>query len=108
MSTAVRVTGRTVQGEGGAVPVDTTPRDDDRLTTEGPAGGQPGEATPDPEEASAEVMHLLEQHVPLALLADLTNPEGPGSPTILEDEGLPDVSWLEGDDDASSGTTPAR
>ena len=47
----------------------------------------------DPEEAATEVMSLLEQHVPLTLLADLASPEGPSSPVILEDEGLPEVAW---------------
>jgi len=47
------------------------------------------------EQASAEVMALLGSHVPLALLADLVQPEGPASPTILKDEGLPDVPWWE-------------
>jgi hypothetical protein len=47
------------------------------------------------EHASAEVMALLGEHVPLALLADLAQPEGPASPTILKDEGLPDVPWWE-------------
>ena len=45
------------------------------------------------DEASAEVMHLREQGVPLALLADLADPGGPHSPDILQDEGLPDVAW---------------
>ncbi len=45
--------------------------------------------------ASAEVMSLLGEHVPLALLADLAEPSGPQSPAILEDEGLPDVAWWE-------------
>lgn len=47
------------------------------------------------EHASAEVMALLGEHVPLALLADLAQPDGPASPTILKDEGLPDVPWWE-------------
>ena len=47
------------------------------------------------QQASAEVMALLSEHVPLALLADLAQPEGPASPTILEDEGLPDDPWWE-------------
>lgn len=44
-------------------------------------------------EASEEVMSLLAEGVPLALLADLASPEGPESPAILEDEGLPEVAW---------------
>ncbi|MDO8121151.1 hypothetical protein Q6346_07470 [Isoptericola sp. b490] len=42
---------------------------------------------------SAEMMHLLHEGIPLALLADLASPGGPHSPDILEDEGLPDVEW---------------
>lgn len=47
------------------------------------------------DQAAADVMALLNSHVPLALLADLAQPEGPASPTILKDEGLPDVPWWE-------------
>jgi len=47
------------------------------------------------EQATAEVMALLGEHVPLTLLADLAQPTGPASPAILEDEGLPDVAWWE-------------
>lgn len=50
-------------------------------------------------EASQEVMSLLSEHVPLALLADLAIPEGPLSPQILSDEGLPEVAWWEGGDE---------
>lgn len=47
------------------------------------------------EDASQEVMSLLSQHVPLALLADLALPDGPESPEILDEEGLPEVAWWE-------------
>lgn len=59
-----------------------------------------------PAEASQEVMHLLSEHVPLALLADLALPDGPASPQILSEEGLPDVEWWETAEDAddTSGT----
>lgn len=57
------------------------------------APGEPSEVSAD--QASAEVMALLSEHVPLALLADLAQPEGPASPTILEDEGLPEDPWWE-------------
>ena len=40
-----------------------------------------------------DVMHLLNDHVPLSLLADLTDPEGPRSKEILATEGQPDVAW---------------
>lgn len=46
--------------------------------------------------ATVEIMDLLHEHVPLTLLADLTDPAGPASPDILEEEGLPDVAWWEG------------
>jgi hypothetical protein len=60
-------------------------------------------------DASQEVMSLLSEHVPLALLADLAIPEGPASPQILSEEGLPDVAWWEGGEsaDAEDGA-PAR
>ena len=44
------------------------------------------------EVATAEMMDLLHEHVPLALLADLADPAGPASPEILQEEGLPEVS----------------
>lgn len=47
------------------------------------------------EDASVEVMRLLGEHVPLTLLADLAQPEGPRSPDILQAEGLPEVAWWE-------------
>ncbi len=63
-------------------------------------------------EASTEVMSLLAQGVPLALLADLANPDGPASPAILEDEGLPEVAWWDAGEDAEEqaedGGSPVR
>ncbi|WP_199423946.1 hypothetical protein [Actinotalea solisilvae] len=56
-------------------------------------------------EASAEVMSLLAEGVPLTLLADLVNPDGPASPAILEDEGLPEVAWWDAEDEGAT-TTP--
>lgn len=53
-------------------------------------------------DASQEVMSLLSEHVPLALLADLAIPEGPASPQILSEEGLPEVAWWEGGDAAEA------
>ncbi|MCV2396168.1 hypothetical protein OEB99_17785 [Actinotalea sp. M2MS4P-6] len=63
---------------------------------------------PSPEERgddviSAEMMHLLHEGVPLALIADLASPGGPDSPEILAEEGLPDVDWL-GERPPSEGT----
>jgi hypothetical protein len=39
------------------------------------------------------VMDLLHDHVPLALLCDLTTPEGPHSVEILLEEGQPAEAW---------------
>lgn len=58
-------------------------------------------------EASAEVMGLLSEHVPLALLADLALPTGPESPAILEEEGLPDVEWWAHTDEGAETPTAA-
>ncbi len=41
----------------------------------------------------SDVMELLQEHVPLALLCDLTTPEGPHSAEILAEEGQPDDTW---------------
>ncbi len=41
----------------------------------------------------SEVMDLLQEHVPLALLCDLSEPEGPHSAEILAEEGQPTDSW---------------
>jgi hypothetical protein len=87
-------TGRERQGiemsdvqDTGRVPVDTTP---------GAAGTVPGgEATADPDE---QVMDLLAEHVPLALLVDLITPEGPASADILRTEGMPDDAWWEAEE----------
>ena len=43
----------------------------------------------------AMVMSLLHEHVPLALLCDLTAPEGPASREILDIEGEPAQRWWE-------------
>lgn len=42
-----------------------------------------------------EVMSLLAQHVPLALLADLAAPSDRVSSEILRSEGLPEDAWWE-------------
>lgn len=49
------------------------------------------------------VRDLLEAHVPLALIADLTADEAVPSQEILAKEGLPDEAWWESD----SGTPRA-
>ena len=41
------------------------------------------------------VMSMLQEHVPLALLCDLAESEGPSSAEILEAEGGPDDHWWE-------------
>jgi hypothetical protein len=45
--------------------------------------------------ADLAVMTLLHDHVPLALLCDLTDPEGPESAAILAEEGAPESRWWE-------------
>ncbi|EYR63828.1 hypothetical protein N866_18085 [Actinotalea ferrariae CF5-4] len=85
---------------------ETTPqggRDVDAATPQ-PADGDVLGADRD---ASQEVMSLLNEHVPLALLADLAIPEGPASPEILSEEGLPEVAWWEGGEtsEAEDGAT---
>ena len=73
--------------------VDSTPAGDDETITLEPEPAAVDAVEKVDSEASAEVMSLLSEGVPLALLADLANPQGPESPAILEDEGLPDVAW---------------
>ena len=54
---------------------------------------------PDPPETPAEdelVMTILQEHVPLALLVDLTDTEGPRSAEIMAEEGGPETRWWEG------------
>jgi hypothetical protein len=41
------------------------------------------------------VMALLQEHVPLSLLVDLTDPAGPVSADILAEEGPPETRWWE-------------
>ena len=53
----------------------------------------PSTAEPDP--ADAVVMTLLHDHVPLALLCDLTLTDGPTSAAILAAEGEPETRWWE-------------
>ena len=76
-------------------PVSSVPHDDDAVTAAEPDDEVMHTVEQADEQASAEVMALLSEHVPLALLADLAEPAGPPSPAILEDEGLPEVAWWE-------------
>jgi len=51
--------------------------------------------SPVPTGDAEEVLELLAEGVPMALLADLADPAGPPSPVILEEEGLPTEPWWE-------------
>jgi hypothetical protein len=54
---------------------------------------------PDPLETKEEdvlVMGMLQEHVPISLLVDLTDTAGPESAEILAEEGEPDDRWWEG------------
>src|SRR3712207_8710624 len=50
------------------------------------------------EHEADDVMGLLAEHVPLALLMDLVTPEGPKSEEILAAEGMPEDAWWEAED----------
>jgi hypothetical protein len=56
-----------------------------------PALGDEGSGEPDDDL----VMTMLEHHVPLSLLVDLTEPGDPESARILADEGAPETRWWE-------------
>lgn len=47
------------------------------------------------DEATEQTKELLEEHVPLSLIMDLTAPDGPHSKEILDAEGAPDEAWWE-------------
>ncbi|NLF04098.1 MAG: hypothetical protein GX593_03695 [Actinomycetales bacterium] len=53
---------------------------------------EPKPSTP-PTGSAREVLDLLAEGVPMALIADLADPAGPPSPVILEEEGSPDEAW---------------
>jgi hypothetical protein len=82
------------------MPVDQPERSAEHEDRDVRDGSQPPDV-----EASQEVMSLLSEHVPLALLADLAIPEGPASPDILDEEGLPEVAWWESDTAEESETS---
>jgi hypothetical protein len=65
----------------------------DTMTTTMTTPGTADEAVPGGDDAL--VMSLLHEHVPLALLCDLTAPEGPSSREILDTEGEPAQRWWE-------------
>jgi hypothetical protein len=52
-------------------------------------------ALPEPEDSDERVMTMLQEHVPLSLLVDLTDPAGPESAEILASEGEPETRWWE-------------
>ena len=62
-------------------------------TTTGTAARAAGTAVLDP--VDTVVMTLLHDHVPLALLCDLTLTDGPTSAAILAAEGEPETRWWE-------------
>ena len=88
--------------------VDATPHDGEGLTSVEPDEAVVQAVEEADQEASAEVMSLLTEGVPLALLADLANPDGPASPDILEDEGLPEVAWWEPGEHEHHGSAAQR
>jgi len=55
----------------------------------------PPAAVHETDAADVSVMTLLHDHVPLALLCDLTLPDGPESAAILAEEGAPETRWWE-------------
>ena len=55
----------------------------------------------DENERADRVAALLAGGVPLTLLADLAESDGPVSPAILEAEGLPDDAWWEEGDEGT-------
>jgi hypothetical protein len=54
-----------------------------------------GRKRPVEKEQAEHVMDLLEEHVPLSLIMDLTAPAGPDSREILRAEGEPELHWWE-------------
>jgi hypothetical protein len=48
-----------------------------------------------PADRAEHTMELLEEHVPLSLIMDLTPPDGPASREILDAEGAPEQAWWE-------------
>ena len=49
------------------------------------------------DDATEQTKELLEEHVPLSLIMDLTAPDGPHSKEILDAEGAPEQAWWEQD-----------
>ncbi len=61
------------------------------------------------DEGDARVMGLLSEHVPLSLLVDLADPDGPASDEILQSEGTSEDAWWvqEGVDLTAADEKPA-
>ena len=56
---------------------------------------QPDVAAPVSDDGAEHTKELLEEHVPLSLIMDLTSPDGPHSKEILDAEGAPETAWWE-------------
>jgi len=71
---------------------------------------EPSSDTDVTDEGDQRVMGLLSEHVPLSLLVDLAEPDGPASDEILQSEGKPEDAWWvqEGTEDeaAEAGDEP--
>ena len=50
----------------------------------------------DGQRGSAPGMAMLQDHIPLSLIMDMTAPDGPRSRELLESEGLPEQEWWTG------------
>ena len=59
--------------------------------------GAPDAPAADAPDAAEQTKELLEEHVPLSLIMDLTAPDGPHSKEILDAEGAPEQAWWERD-----------
>lgn len=53
------------------------------------------DSDPGAPDGADQVKELLQEHVPLSLIMDLTSPDGPPSRDILATEGAPDGAWWE-------------
>lgn len=62
---------------------------EDLMTEETRTGAEPDST----DQGDARVMGLLSEHVPLSLLVDLADPDGPASNEILRSEGKPADAW---------------
>jgi len=68
------------------------------MAGQGPGGNGEDTSPPTPPTGTAqEVLDLLAEGVPMALIADLIDPAGPPSPVYLEEEGAPAEAWWEPD-----------